>query len=235
MVIGVNQPGRPMRPRNMSLIRLVAAAIPGAIVAIVLAFIIPVDAAVLLGWDVTAAMFLIGTWSIVHDLDSSETERHAVRDDPTRATADLTVLTASAASLAAVATLIIRASDAHGTARILEAALGVGSVVMSWFVVHLTYMLRYATIYHGGTGADAVGVSQTEREPGGVDFNQSTPPRYSDFAYLAFTIGMTFQVSDTTLTSSEMRANALRHALLSYLYGTVIIAATINLIAGLNS
>ena len=102
----------------------------------------------------------------------------------------------------------------------MQAALAVGSVVMSWLVVHTTYMLRYAVIYHAA-GA-------------GVDFNQDAPPRYTDFAYLAFTIGMTFQVSDTPLTSSAMRQNALRHALLSYLYGTFIIAATINLIAGLN-
>jgi uncharacterized membrane protein len=66
-----------------------------------------------------------------------------------------------------------------------------------------------------------------------VDFNQDAPPRYTDFAYMAFTIGMTFQVSDTQLTSAEVRAAALRHALLSYLFGSVILAATINLLAGL--
>jgi uncharacterized membrane protein len=44
---------------------------------------------------------------------------------------------------------------------------------------------------------------------------------------------MTFQVSDTDLKTSEIRATALRHALLSYLFGSVILAATINLIAGL--
>jgi uncharacterized membrane protein len=62
---------------------------------------------------------------------------------------------------------------------------------------------------------------------------QDDPPRYADFAYLAFTIGMTFQVSDTDLKTTEIRATALRHALLSYLFGSVILAATINLIAGL--
>jgi uncharacterized membrane protein len=66
-----------------------------------------------------------------------------------------------------------------------------------------------------------------------VDFNQDDPPRYTDFAYMAFTIGMTFQVSDTQLTTAEVRATALRHALLSSLFGSVILAATINLLAGL--
>ncbi len=67
----------------------------------------------------------------------------------------------------------------------------------------------------------------------GVDFNQTAPPRYADFAYLAFTVGMTFQVSDTTLTTHALRSTALRHALLSYLFGSLILAATVNLVASL--
>ncbi|HXL15932.1 MAG TPA: DUF1345 domain-containing protein, partial [Streptosporangiaceae bacterium] len=70
---------------------------------------------------------------------------------------------------------------------------------------------------------------------GGVDFNQDEQPCYRDFAYLALTVGMTFQVSDTNLRTTAIRATALRHALLSYLFGTVILAATINLIAGIGS
>ena len=68
---------------------------------------------------------------------------------------------------------------------------------------------------------------------GGVNFNQDQPPCYLDFAYLAFTIGMTFQVSDTDLESPAIRHTALRHALVSYLLGAVIVAGTINLVAGL--
>ena len=36
---------------------------------------------------------------------------------------------------------------------------------------------------------------------GGINFNEDDPPNYSDFAYLALTIGMTFQVSDTDFTA----------------------------------
>ena len=67
-----------------------------------------------------------------------------------------------------------------------------------------------------------------------MDFNDEHLRQYSDFAYLAFAIGMTFQVSDTNLTNSVMRATALRHALLSYLFGVGIIATMINLVAGLS-
>ena len=95
-------------------------------------------------------------------------------------------------------------------------------MVLSWVLVHVVHTLTYARLYY------------TDEE-GGVDFNTPSPPRYSDFAYLAFIIGMTFQVSDTALQASRMRAVALRQALLSYLFGTVIIATTINLIVNLGT
>jgi len=66
-----------------------------------------------------------------------------------------------------------------------------------------------------------------------LGFNEDEPPDYVDFAYLSLTIGMTFQVSDTDLQAKAIRRTALRHSLLSYLFGVVIIAASINLMAGL--
>ena len=102
----------------------------------------------------------------------------------------------------------------------VDAVLSVGSVALAWVSVHTVYLTRYAGLYYAGA-------------PGGIDFNEDEPPQYSDFAYLAFTIGMTFQVSDTDLTNKEIRAAALRHALLSFLFVAVILAATINLVAGL--
>lgn len=98
--------------------------------------------------------------------------------------------------------------------------LGVLSIVSAWAVVQTVFTLRYAHLYYGGT-------------PGGIDFNEDDPPRYLDFAYLAFTIGMTFQVSDTNLEHKDIRATALRHGLLSYVFGAIIIATAINVVAGL--
>ena len=66
--------------------------------------------------------------------------------------------------------------------------------------------LRYARLYYSDT-------------PGGIDFNQPEPPAYVDFADLAFTIGMAFQVSDTDLQTRKIRATALRQALLSCCLG----------------
>jgi uncharacterized membrane protein len=94
------------------------------------------------------------------------------------------------------------------------------SVVFSWLSVHTIFTLKYARLYYGD-------------EVGGIEFNEEDGPDYVDFAYLAFTIGMTFQVSDTNLTAKPIRRTALRHALISYLFGAVIIAIVINIVASL--
>jgi uncharacterized membrane protein len=144
----------------------------------------------------------------------------ATRDDPSPTVAELLVLMANLVSLAAVAYVLVQASSAHGTKQALLAASAVVSVAASWALVHILYMLRYAVLYYSGT-------------VGGIDFNQDELPRFMDFAYVAFTIGMTYQVSDTTLRSSQIRLTALRHALQSFIFGSLILATMVNLVAGL--
>jgi uncharacterized membrane protein len=95
------------------------------------------------------------------------------------------------------------------------------SVALSWFCVHTVFTLRYARAYY------------SDHKVGGINFNEDEPPAYLDFAYVAFTIGLTFQVSDTNLTSKAVRRIALRHALVSFLFGAVMIGLTINVLASL--
>jgi uncharacterized membrane protein len=176
----------------------------------------------LCGWDVAAAIFVSWVWLAVRGMGAEETARHALREDPGRVSSDIIVLTACVASLSAVAFVLMRANSAHGSRQDWLAALAVASVAVSWMTVHSLFALRYARVYYAPPA-------------GGVDFKQKIAPRYVDFAYLAFTVGMTFQVSDTDLTSPTMRGNVLRHALLSFLFGAVILAATVNLVASLGA
>jgi uncharacterized membrane protein len=115
---------------------------------------------------------------------------------------------------------LVKAGHESGFEKEVLLASGVASIVASWGVVHTVFGLRYAALYHRTPG-------------GGIDFNSDEKPTYADFAYVAFTVGMTYQVSDTDLTARVIRHAALRHALLSFLFGTVIIATTINIAAGL--
>jgi uncharacterized membrane protein len=194
----------------------------GAIVAVVVSALSAVVFGVVAGLDAAAAIYITWVWITVWPLGGDETARMAAREDPTRAGADLAFLTAAIVSLVAVGFVLGGASKSGGAEGPARAALGLGSVVISWGLIHTVYTLRYARLYYTG-------------RPGGVDFNQDGPPGFSDFAYLAFTIGMTFQVSDTDLKTGEIRATALRHGLLSYMFGVGLIATTINLVASLTS
>lgn len=174
----------------------------------------------LIGWDGMALAFCGWVWIGVWGLDAYGTQQHARRDDPSRQLADLMLLGAALASLIAVGAVLVGAGHANGAAKYYQAGLALFSVFVSWALVHTVFMLKYARLYY----TDPVG---------GIDFKQQTEARYSDFAYVAFTVGMTFQVSDTDIRDGDIRRAVLRQALLSFPLGTVIIAAAINLVAGL--
>jgi len=168
------------------------------------------------GWVGAATTYLLWTWLTIWPMDPQRTSAHALREDPGAKRADVVVLTAALASLIAVGLLL----TAGGGSKFLQAGISVVSVALAWGVVHTNYTVRYARLYYTG-------------EDGGIDFNEDQPPQYSDFAYVAFTVGMTFQVSDTNIKAKEIRATALRQGLIGYLFGAVIVASVINLVGGL--
>ena len=175
----------------------------------------------LVGWITAAGVYVAWTQLILHGMDADQTRRWVTREDPTRWVADVVILSASVASLGGVGYVV--AAGAHSGAVALAAAVvGVLTVAASWFAVHTLFTVHYARLYYSD-------------EPGGINFHDPEPPRFRDFAYVAFTVGLTFQVSDTEICLTSIRATVLRHALLSYLLGAVVLAVTINLIAGLGS
>ncbi len=176
---------------------------------------------VLVGWDVAAVLFVVMVWVSTHHKDSAAVEAHAIREDDTQVGSDVLLVGASVASLVGVAFVLIRAASSQGAAHTGLAALAVGSVLCSWASVHTVYMLRYARLFY--SGAD-----------GGIDFHAGKyMPTYGDFLYVSLTVGMTFQVSDTDLNAKDIRRAAVRHALLSYVFGVVVVAITINVVASL--
>jgi uncharacterized membrane protein len=179
-------------------------------------------AAILVGFDAAALCYLAWTWSTVGRLDADATKRHANIEDPSRRVAETLVLTAGVALLAAVGLVLVKAGQSQGGTKAYLITIGILSVVLAWGTVHTVFMLRYTRSHY--------------QEPvGGVEFNESDPPAYLDFAYIAFTVGMTFQVSDTSLKTKPIRRIALSHALMSYLFGAVIVAMAINIVASLLS
>jgi uncharacterized membrane protein len=169
--------------------------------------------------NVASLVFVIWVRASVAGADPVATARIARAEDASRVAAEAVLIGAGTASLLAVAFTLAQAGHAQAPARGLLTALALGSVAVAWSSVHTVYVLRYARLYY----------SPPE---GGIDFHGDAPD-YVDFAYLALTIGMTYQVSDTTLTAKRVRRGALHHALLSYLFGAVVVGMTVNSIAAL--
>jgi len=195
------------------------AAAVGAVASGIAAAFLPWQATILIGWSTAATIYSARVWLVSRSMDARTTELHATSDDDSRVVADVTLLAACVASLVAVGLALVKAAQTGGAAQALFTGIAVLSVVMAWVLVHTVFTLRYGHLYY--------------QHRSGIEFHDDSDPTYRDFAYVAFTIGMTYQVSDTELKSRAIRATALRQALLSYLFGAVIIAMTINVVAGL--
>ncbi len=172
------------------------------------------------GWASAALVYNASVWLQISPMDAERTAAHAVAEDPGRRISDLLILLAALGSLAAVVLVMLGSTGVSGTDRFLLALLALSCTAMSWLMVHTLFTLRYTEIYYS-------------EEPGGIEFNQDEPPQYTDIAYMAFSVGMTYQVSDTNITTRAMRSAVLRHSLLAFVFGTGILATTINLVVSL--
>jgi uncharacterized membrane protein len=206
--------------RSPAATRVTWALLGGAVAGAVASLLTPISASILLGWDVAVLIYLAWTWGAVQGLDPEVTAQLANREDPSTPVADLVVIGAGTAMLAAVGFALAKAGEATGGMKAYLVTLGLVSVVLSWAVVHTVFALKYARAYYSDPA-------------GGIAFNEDEPPNYIDFAYYAFTIGMTFQVADTNITSRAVRRTTLHHALLSYLFGSVLLGLVINVVATL--
>jgi uncharacterized membrane protein len=178
---------------------------------------------VLAGWDGAAVAFLASVWLTLGRAAAERTEAHVTRDDIGRDTARLLLLAAAAASLVSVLFALHLAGLEEGPERVALVGVAMLTVTVSWTVLNTVFALRYAEDYYRGPA-------------GGIDFGGAPPsdrPDFRDFAYVAFTVGMTYQVSDTNLRNRRIRRSVLFHAFLSYLFGVVIVASGVNIVAGL--
>lgn len=185
----------------------------------IVAATVGVALAVLAGLALVGSVFVVSSVAVLWPMDASSTRRNAHREDLRPALDELLVVGSALASMVTIVALLVIGDSGD---RRLAAALGLVGVFTSWAMLHVTYTARYAHLYY-------------DEPDGGIDFNHEAPPAFRDFFYFSFNLGMTYQVSDTAVTSPRIRAIVLRHCLLSYVFGTVILAASVNLIAGIVS
>jgi uncharacterized membrane protein len=175
--------------------------------------------AILAGWDATAAVFVLLVYLSTRRTNSAATKELAMKEDDSRVVSEAILVGASVFSLVGVVFALLAARSAQKDLKTGITALVVISVLFSWAAVHTIFTLRYARLYYG--------------EAGGIDFHTDEAPDYGDFLYVALTLGMTFQVSDTNISSRAIRRTAIQHALLSYMFGVAVFATTINIVATL--
>ena len=203
-----------------TLVRAIVAIAAGAVAAAAAVPALGFAAALLVGWSVLALTSVIWVLVMVWPMDAERTRAHATTEDPGRQLARLVALVGSLVSLGAVGIVLIQTRERSQAEALLLAAIAVVSVVSSWALVQVDYMLRFAGLYYA--------------EPvGGIDFNQDEDPEYTDFAYFAVGLGMTYQVADTSVRTNEIRRIVIAQTLLAYLFGSVILASIINLVAGI--
>lgn len=197
--------------------RLLICAVLGVAVGVVVALVGEPRLGAAAGWTVGVFVYCISTWARLWRFSAEETARHARQEDPGRGITDVILVVAALASVAGIGFVLLGSQAADDG----SAALGATSVAASWFLVHTVYGVRYADLYFSAP-----------KPP--IDFGEE-PPTYADFAYVSFCLGMTYQISDTTLRTGQLRRIVLWHTLLSYFLGAVVLACTVNLVSGLAS
>jgi uncharacterized membrane protein len=213
---------RKIDPRR-ALARVAIAAAVGVAAWLVVRERIPGLASALVGWDMGSLVLLTLQWTVVFSADAHLTRARAGAEDPGRTLVYVIVVITSATSLLAATLLVREARSLPPDLARVVAGLCLATVALAWTSTHTAFTFRYARLYYR---EDSEGV-------GGVELPGKLPPTYFDFAYLAFTIGMCFQVSDVCITSRQIRRAALLHAVMSFGYNSAILAFVLQLVFGL--
>ena len=182
----------------------------------------------LIAFDGSAMVFLTAVWIMMVSATLEGMRRRAEFEDEGR----YTVLILSAA--AAIAILLTIVSELHGLKNLpsrlagLHVALAAWTILLSWVFMNTIFALHYAHGYYGD--ADP---SSDYKPTAGLVFPGRPEPDYWDFLYFSFVVGMTFQVSDVEIENHSLRRDVLAHGVLAFFFNVIILALTINIVAGL--
>ncbi len=187
-----------------------------------------VPAIILFTWISFAMAIIVMDWIIILSSHPREVRKIAKLQDSSRTFLFLFVIAASIASMGAVVFLLKSSKGLHGASVNEHILLAIAAVIVSWWLLHTIFTLKYAHMYYDTDKDDG-----TPKPGGGLEFPGNEDPDYLDFVYFSFVLGMTFQVSDVEIASKHIRRLAWLHGLLSFGYNTAILALSINVISGM--
>jgi uncharacterized membrane protein len=180
---------------------------------------------IMFGWDIFCLVLIILHWYMFFHTSAAETHLKAKMQDETRGEIFAIVVVSTFAGLLAVILLLIN-KDIEP----LDLVIAILGMFLSWFLVHTTFTMRYAHLYYG----DKKKQQKSDKVGSGLEFPGDDEPDFIDFAYFSFVLGMTFQVSDVEISDRTIRRLSLLHSLIAFIFNTVIVALTINAVAGLS-
>jgi len=178
------------------------------------------------GWNVFCALYLVLTLAAVAREGPDEIRARAAQQDQGQAMILLMILAACAASLAAVGLELSQAQHDHGLEKAARVAAAFATVVGSWLVMQLVFALHYAHEFYAADPA-------TGEDAGGLAFPGGEAPDYWDFMHFSIVIGVASQTADIAFTAKPLRRLGTAHSLIAFAFNTLILALTINLVAGL--
>lgn len=182
-------------------------------------------ACALLGWSCGTAVYLLLAWWLAETFDAPHTRARSQSLDQPNVLILIVMLTAVGACVAAITMLLAQVKQMGGAERAAHIALGLVALATSWLLIHTIYAFHYAHRYY------QTEMRQTVDGPG-LDFPGRLDPDYFDFLYFSFVIGMTSQVSDIQVTSRDMRRITLVHGVLAFAFNMLVLALSINVVAG---
>lgn len=177
----------------------------------------PWQDALAMGFDLAAAVFLLSLLPLLRHFPVAEMRRHADQNDANRT---LIVVVSTLLALVVMAAISGELAAASAGDKLAMGKLLI-TLVLAWLFANSVYALHYAHSYYFGSEAKG-------DHRGGIEFPGTPNPDYSDFAYFAFTLGMTFQTSDVQVTAPAVRRLVLVQSLASFVFNIGVIAFTIN-------
>jgi len=201
----------------------------GLVIGVAAALLLPQlspSSSAIAGWDAFCGIYLGFTLLAIAREGPAEIRARAAQQDQGQAVILLLVLAACATSLAASGLELSQAQHEHGLEKALRVTAAFATVTGSWLVMQLIFALHYAHEYYA---ADA----KTGKDAGGLAFPGGETPDYWDFLHFSIVIGVASQTADIAFTSKRLRRLGTAHSLIAFAFNTLILALTINLVAGL--
>jgi len=167
------------------------------------------------GFDVAAGIFLVTCLPLLRTREAAVIHDHAARNDANR-----TLLLVVTGVVTGVLLLSIAAETVGHRPEPVTKVLIIVTLIIAWIFSNTVYAFHYAHLaYSKPTGGCA-----------GLDFPGTSEPVYWDFVYFAFTLGMTFQTSDVTISSEHIRRVVTIHSLAAFIFNIGVLAFTINVL-----